>query len=340
MTITFIISNLDTPGFHGLGFLQENRATIRGSHSQVKKDRHLTMKICAHCTTENRDEAIFCRHCRHPLRAPQTSEERSSRNFHIWLLAMVLLIGLSFYFFSPSPSLQSTIAQTSTPNLNEILTKDPAAAQAEEPITLSACVQDMTRIRRGPGTHFETIGGLPTGTCLTIIGRNDVASWAYIVSEDHQTGWVDVSLLNDSWGIDRVSIRDGSAMSNPGRATLTSEEIAYGSRASLTEIAATNIAQAPNTQYVMPCFETASRIGEHISCRIGRAVCDYLPALEGSPTVCNDQPYPNHNFTLIVFGKDWSEYDGECLIISGYLEIDKGVLQIQASQRSQVLYCN
>ena len=297
------------------------------------------MKICAHCATENRDKAIFCRHCKRPLLVPQTAEERYSRNFFIWLVGMFLLISLSFYLFSPDLSLQSTTAQSPTPNLDEMLTKGPAATQTEEPIALSACVQDITRIRRGPGTNYETIGGLLTDTCMTIIGRNDAGSWAYIVSEDHQTGWVDVSLLNDTWGIDKVSIRDAS-MANASRATLTSEQVAYGAQAYLTEVAATNVSQASNAQYMMPCFETAGLIGDHISCRIEKAVCDYLPSLEGSPTICNDQPYPDHNFALVAFGKDWSEYDGKCLIVSGHLKIDKGVLEIQASQRSQVSHCN
>lgn len=162
----------------------------------------------------------------------------------------------------------------------------------------------------------------------------------YIVSEDHQTGWVDVSLLNDAGGISRVSVRDDSALANAGRSTLTSAEIAYGAQAYLTEVSATNIPQSPVTRYVVPCFDTASRIGDHISCRMERAVCDYLPTVEGSPTFCNDRPHPDHNFALIVFGEDWSDYDGQCIIVSGYLEIDKGVLQIQASSRDQVSVCD
>ena len=293
------------------------------------------MKICAHCTTENRDEAIFCRHCRRPMRGPQMPEDRSSRRFLIWLLGMFLLIGLSFSLRSHGSFLRPTATALS----NGMLTAGPVATRTEEPITLRACVMDITRIRRGPGTHYETIGGLLTDTCLIILGRNHVASWVYIVSEDGQTGWVDASLLNDTWGISKVSVRDDSAAANPGRATLTSAEIAYGAQAYLTEVAATNIPQSPNTQYVMPCFETASRIGEHISCKMERAVCDYLPELDGSPTFCNDRPHPDHNFALVVFGKDWSEYDGQCIIVSGYLEIDSGVLQIQASRREQVSVC-
>ena len=173
-----------------------------------------------------------------------------------------------------------------------------------------------------------------------MLGRNDVASWVYIVSEDHQTGWVEVSLLDDAGGINRVSVRDDSTLANTGRATLTSAEIAYGAQAYLTEVSATNLPQSPVTRYVVPCFHTASRIGEHISCRMERAVCDYLPEVEGSPTFCSDRPHPDNNFALIVFGEDWSEYDGQCIIVSGYLEIDKGVLQIQASRRDQVSVCD
>ena len=295
------------------------------------------MKICAHCSTENRDGAIFCTRCRRPLLGTQTPEARSSRNPLVWLLVIFVIMGLSRYLFSQGSFPRQTTSHTPIPDW--MLTAGPAATRTEEPTTLRACVQDMARIRRGPGTHYETTGGLLSGICLTILGRNESASWVYIVSEDHQTGWVDVSLLMDAGGINRVSVRDDSAMANPARPTLTSAEIAYGAQAYLTEVSATNIPQSPVTRYVVPCFETASRIGDHISCKMEKAVCDYLPAVEGSPTFCNDRPYPDHNFALIVFGEDWSEYDGQCIIVSGYLEIERGVLKIQASRRDQVSVC-
>jgi hypothetical protein len=43
---------------------------------------------------------------------------------------------------------------------------------------------------------------------------------------------------------------------------------------------------------------------------------------------------------LVAFGEDWSDYDGQCLVVSGYLQVDKGLLQIQALQRDQVSLCN
>jgi len=146
--------------------------------------------------------------------------------------------------------------------------------------------------------------------------------------------------LTDAGDISKVSVRDDSAMANSARPTLTSEEIAHGAQAYLTKVAATNIPQSPFSRYMVPCFETANRLGDHVSCRMEKAYCDYLPALEGSPTFCNDRPYPDHTFALIVFGEDWSHYDGQCIIVSGYLEIGMGVLQIEALRSDQVSYCD
>ena len=161
-----------------------------------------------------------------------------------------------------------------------------------------------------------------------------------MVSDDHQTGWVAASLLRAAGDLSRVSVRDDSAMASAARPTLTSAEIAYGAQAYLTKVAATNIPKASLSQYRVPCFETANRLGHQISCRMEKAYCDYLPTLEGNPTFCSDRPHPDHTFALVVFGADWSDYDGECLIVSGYLEIDRGILQIEASSRAQVSYCD
>jgi Bacterial SH3 domain len=295
------------------------------------------MKICAYCTTENRDQAIFCRHCRRPLRATPTRKDHSSRTIPLWLLVVFVLIGLSSYLFSSRSFLASTATATLIPT--DQLTPEPPPTRIKEPVVISACVSDTARIRRGPGTQYETIGGLVSGTCLTILGRSADANWVSMVSEDHQTGWVAASLLPNAGDLSRVSVRDDSAMVNSARPTLTSAEIAFGAQAYLTKVSATNMPQSSLTRYVVPCFEAANRIGEYVSCRVERAYCDYLPLLEGSPTFCNDRPYPDQSFALIVLGADWSDYEGQCLIVSGYLQIDRGVLEIQADNRSQVSYC-
>jgi hypothetical protein len=197
----------------------------------------------------------------------------------------------------------------------------------------------MTRIRRAASTRAETVGGLLTGTCLTVLGRTADSSWVYMVSDDYQTGWVAAALLPNAGDLSKVSVRDSTALANSARPTLTSAEIAHGAQAYLTSVAATNLPGAPLSADTEPCFQSADRVGDYISCKLERAYCDYLPDLAGSPTYCSDRPAPDHTFTLTVFGMDWTAYDGKCLIVSGYLEIDRGVLQIRALERDQVSSC-
>src|SRR5215207_637792 len=288
------------------------------------------MKKCPYCQTENRDETIFCTHCRHALPA----EPALPRSVFLWVLVAFVLIGLTSTFFS----FRSSPLQTPTALFNGLTAAGPT--RTPEPVTLSACVRDSTNIRRGPGTQYETIGGLVSGTCLTILGRNEEGSWVSMVSDDHQTGWVSADVVRVAGDITMVSVRDDGAMKNSAQPTLTSAEIAHGAKAYLTEIAATNLPQSPLSRYKVPCFETAHQIGSQISCRLERAHCDYFSALEGSPTFCSDRPHPDHTFTLVLFGEDWSGYDGQCLLVSGYLELDRGVLRIRVFEPSQVSKCD
>ena len=290
------------------------------------------MKICAYCTSRNRDEAIFCSHCRRPLRGSRIPTDRS----FLWFLAVLALIGLGSYLFL-SRSFFSFASRA--PNLSVTPTSSLAPTRPPESVTLDTCVEYDAQIRRGPSTQTETTGGLRAGTCVTVFGRTPDSKWVYMVSDDHQTGWVWAELLPQSETLERVSVRDDAALANPARATLTSSEIAYGARALQTIVAATNIVEAPLSSYALPCFDAVNRVGDFVSCKIERAYCDYLPEIDGSPTFCNDRPHPDHNFALVVFGEDWSEYEGQCLIVSGYLQVDRGVLAIQALERSQVEAC-
>lgn len=299
------------------------------------------MKICAYCTAQNRDEAIFCTRCKRPLRATPTRKDISARQVLNWFLAILVLIGLSAYLLSSRSFFRPAGAQTSTPISTWNLMAGPQPTRTQEPITPSTCVENETiKIRRGPGKQYETIDGLVYGTCFTILGRNAAASWVYIVSKKHQTGWIAASLLGDIGDLTRVSVRDYSVEANLARPTLTTAEIAHGAQVYRTQVAATNLPQSSLAHYKAPCFDMVNRIGHHVSCRLDKAHCDYLPALDGSPTFCSDRPYPDHTFTLIVLGEDWSEYDGQCIIVSGYLQVSRGALQLEAFDRSQVSFCD
>ena len=290
------------------------------------------MKICAYCTTRNRDEAIFCSHCRRPLRGTAIPRDTSL----IRLLAVLVLIGLGSYLFLS----RTFLTPASTSSIPEgTRTPAPTPTFAREAETLYTCVEDQTRIRRSPSTRSETISGLVSGTCMTVFGRTEDAGWVYMLSDDHKTGWVAVSALSNPGDIGKLSVRDSSALANATRPTLTSAEIAHGAEAYLTKVAATNLPGAPLSPYETSCFEYADRIGEYITCKLEKAYCDYLPEVDGSPTYCSDRPAPDHTFTLTVLGMDWSEYDGKCLIVSGYLEIDRGILKIQALRRDDISFC-
>lgn len=287
------------------------------------------MKQCAYCKTENRAEAIFCQHCRRPL----PSAPRPPRIAYVWLLMVIGLVGLGSFLFSPPASVTPRPASSAIPFGGEAPTSVRKAA------AILSCIRDSTRIRRGPGTQYETVGGLPSGTCLIILGRNAEASWVFIVSDDDLTGWVTATVLSDIRDLSRVSVRDDYALVNPARPTLTSQDIANGAELYLTRVAATSHPQSPLSHHVEPCFEAVNRTGDQVTCRMEKAYCDYFPEVEGSPTVCIDRPAPDHIFALVKFGSDWTEYDDQCLIVSGYLEVDRGMLQIQAYDREQVSSC-
>ena len=294
------------------------------------------MKRCAYCTAENRDEAIFCRRCRRPLQDASAPRGRVSGTAFRWLGVGVVIALLGFYLFSS----RSLLAPFSVRLSTGTHTLGPVPTWTREPVTRRTCVNDRTHIRRGPSTQYETTGGLISGMCLTILGRNEDGSWVYMVSDDHLTGWVAVAALPDVGDLSQVSIRDQAGTATSTRPTLTSAEIAHGAQAYLTQVAATNLPGAPLSRYVVPCFESVRRTGEHVSCRMERAYCDYLPALEGRPTVCSDRPAPDQTFAFVVFGEDWSEFDGQCLLVSGYLQINGGVLQIEVLDGDQVSPCS
>ena len=90
----------------------------------------------------------------------------------------------------------------------------------------------------------------------------------------------------------------------------------------------------------MACGETGSLAGQSVTCRIERAYCSYHPDIKGEPTFCNDYRYPNNDFTLLVWGQDWSDYDGRCLEVTGFVSRYEGKPQIEAVSRSQVSLCN
>lgn len=87
------------------------------------------------------------------------------------------------------------------------------------------------------------------------------------------------------------------------------------------------------------CKDISNLAGNYVKCILPIAYCTYQSTASGKPTFCNDENYPNHNFTLVVWGEDWSDYDGKCIIINGTVSIYQGKPQIEAFGRSQISSC-
>lgn len=86
--------------------------------------------------------------------------------------------------------------------------------------------------------------------------------------------------------------------------------------------------------------DAADHVGKVVLVRIENAYCSYRPDVNGAPTFCNDQPFPDHSFTLIAWGKDWTDLDGECIFVEGEVEEYKGKFEIIADSRDQVKFCD
>ena len=97
--------------------------------------------------------------------------------------------------------------------------------------------------------------------------------------------------------------------------------------------------QLAPAQSFIPSDQASTHIGEVVTVRIERADCSFQPDVNGSPTFCNDKPYPNHTFTLVVWGQDWSFLDGGCLLVTGEVQEFNGKPEIVADSTDQIALC-
>jgi hypothetical protein len=88
------------------------------------------------------------------------------------------------------------------------------------------------------------------------------------------------------------------------------------------------VAPAQDIFQIKQCSQVGQFVGSEVVCQIPRAYCSYQPNSAGQPTFCNDVPYPNHNFTLVIWGSDWSLIDGDCVVIEGPVSMYQGKPQI------------
>jgi hypothetical protein len=135
-----------------------------------------------------------------------------------------------------------------------------------------------------------------------------------MVSYEGKTGWVFAEYINVDGDIDRLAVFTGN-----------------GVQQSVSE-------KSSQSDFIL-CKDTWNSIGEFVVCKIPRAYCSYQPSASGSPTFCNDAPYPSNDFTLVVWEKDWSNLDGSCILVRGTVSLYDGKPQIEASSSLQVSVC-
>jgi len=132
----------------------------------------------------------------------------SAKQFLFWLVVGIMVLARCGGASSSSSSDRSIPTHVPTKPAN-------AAApviRTQVPRLIHACVTDTTiRIRRGPGTQYEAIGGLVSGTCMSISGRNEDSSWVYMESDDNKTGWVAAWLLTIDGNVNAVSLSNAYA---------------------------------------------------------------------------------------------------------------------------------
>ena len=123
---------------------------------------------------------------------------------------------------SPSAAFRST----STAAPTQPPTSSPQPSETPTPVTLEGCVKaDSLRVRSGPGTEYEMIGGLLGGTCITLTGRNAETTWVQ-VQQDELTGWAAADYIAADAGLDMLAVvgQDGGNVENPGLAGETEDD--------------------------------------------------------------------------------------------------------------------
>jgi len=256
------------------------------------------------------------------------------------LSACTLGPGVVQGFITATPSRTKPTATSFPPANTEIPTPTPRS--------LVGCVSSKSlRVRGEPTTKSSLLGGLVSNTCVKVMGRNQDQSWGWIVSEN-VIGWVSLEYLTVDGNINELPIKTGtgqtlSSSSGSTKPTRTPSPTNAPSTVPTRTLSPTNapstVPTRTPTPSIMLCANTQNSVGSWVSCKIPRAYCYYQSGLKGKPTFCNDAQYPDHNFTMVKWGSDWRDYDGQCIVISGVVSWYANKPQIEATSLSQISSC-
>ncbi len=257
-------------------------------------------------------------------------------NIQTNLRGVAFVMCLTFFFIasgcvsSSSPSSNVSVSEptktkTPIPSRTPSISNHPARMQE---VDYRCSNTTGINIRSGPGLNYDVVGWLLEGECVVVIETSLDGGWAKT-----DQGWLGTYYLVSSNG--PISTQQiPTTQSTPTKTPIPTRTV------SPTRIPTSIPTTKPiPTEAIMQCWQAYKYVGSWQTCKIIRAYCVFRPDVNEDPTFCNDAPYPNHDFTLVVWGQNWSDYDGKCLIVSGYISMFEGKPQIVAESRSQVSSC-
>ena len=94
---------------------------------------------------------------------------------------------------TPTPEATAGAAEAAAEATSEAT---PEATEPAEAVTTAIVIAEgSARLRSGPGTTFDIVDAVATGTRLTVIGFNEAEDWVNVRLEDGQEGWISEPLL-------------------------------------------------------------------------------------------------------------------------------------------------
>jgi len=223
-----------------------------------------------------------------------------------------------------------------TEKINEKIPTQPSVVLGKVTVNNSA-------VREGPENAKEVIEKLFTGEVVKIYSVSDDSKWFFVETAIGTQGWINAQQVYTNYEVENIAkeLKDNQAqvfafLEIPSTSTPEPQPTL---KPASTKLAPTKAAptKKPSNDTYKECSQVSA--GSNTTCKISRAYCSYESGVKGQPTFCNDAPYPSNNFTLLVWGKDWSKFNGKCLLVSGYISLYKGKAQIEATSESQVKLC-
>lgn len=228
-------------------------------------------------------------------------------------IVLILFFVLSACSTSTSPSYSQSVPNDSDSTISSATGIIKKCGTANAP---------FVNVYATPEFSVDVIGKIDYGVAVTATGRSSDSKFVLISLSGHK-GWIsDCDIVSEqNLGLLPVVSYTGSK---------------WGSYA----LSESSSGSSSNSGNLISSTQASSYVGQVVTVRLNHAYCSYQASSNGSPTFCNDKPYPTHDFTLLVWGQDWEFFDGACLLVTGKITLYEGKAQIEAVTKSQVEYCD